>query len=171
MHSPGHSLGRTHGGRTDMIYPLMPGSNPFRRTEMGPFSGMVSGGRLRATVFYPYSPSDSRHPLSCRDKHPGTGDGLTASQSWEQGTPGQSPFPTTGPPLTIGTRCPWPGDNVARLWRLFLPSSIIAGQWRVSHRSPTVQLRSFLSFLFSFVRFILSHTHTNRSTIGPAECG
>ena len=46
---------------------------------MVPFSGMASGIGLRATVFYPYSPGDSRPPLSCRDKP-----GLTAANPQAQ---------------------------------------------------------------------------------------
>ena len=168
MHSPGHVLGRSHGNNpVDISLDARVGptsrSGPVRYRA----SGIVFGPRYSTRIALVTPPPPHQPgPTPC------TGVTYPLEMSWGQGTPGgEPPFPTTGPPLTIGTPCPWPGyDKVARLWRVFLPSSIIAAQWRVPHRSPTVQLRSFF-ILFPNAWFCLSHTHNNQSTIGPAECG
>ena len=77
---------------------------------LGPVSYRASGGRLRATSFYtriavvtPATPSPAgASPLTLAMTYP-------LEMSWGQGTPGgEPPFPIAGPPLTMGTRCPWP---------------------------------------------------------------
>ena len=81
--------------------------------RVGPRTSQLQGFRRSSSsheLLHPYSPSDSRHPLTSRDEPPRHWCGIIRQiMPWGQGTPGgEPPFPIAGPPLTMGTRCPWP---------------------------------------------------------------
>ena len=161
VHSPGPGLRRSEGGRHPVVY--IP---PQLRVGtinglMVPFSGMASGIGLRATVFYPYSPSDTRHPHSCRNKYPGTGAALNPCQAGGKVLRGANP-----PSLPLGPRSqserPVPGQGTTRLHDCggyFCPraSSLHSGGCRTAHQlCSSVPFLLFLFFSMYCFLFFLS---------------
>ena len=140
VHSPG-----PHTGTTRSIYPSMQGSVPPQGRDQSAIG-------LPAFVFeprylHPYSPSDSRHPLTSRDAPTGAGVHISVKNVPGARYYGDRDGPHPWSWATRHNRNPMSlamGIIVARLWR-----SLNSGGCRTAHHCSANH--------FFFVCFLLSH--------------